>query len=152
MEAARTKAGFWDRISSSLNARRPIWKVAMISTFALLILIATLLSVPQTSNILKSGFFPEGRRVISGPQLTAEEQKKAKDILMADPRVRDILSTGAAIDKILPIQVTMQRINSETGVTEEVHETWAQAWIVKGSKDWGVQIDLVRSTVVSISP
>ncbi len=143
--------GVLDKISGALAARRPVWKVMLTSVLAVVIVITAFFSIPQTSAVLKSTFFPEGTRVITGPQLTAAEQKKATDILMADPGVREILAQGAVIDKILPIYVHAESINPATGVTEPVNETWAQAWLVLNGKDWGVQIDLVRGQVISIS-
>ena len=151
METIRARTtGVLDAISGATIARRPAWKAALTGIVVVMILFAAFFSIPQTSGILKSTFFPEGSKTISGPQLTAEEQQKAKDILVADPRVKDILAQGAVIDKILPIQVTAE-VSTLNG-SETIKETWAQAWLVRGSQDWGVQIDLVRGQVVSITP
>ena len=144
--------GAFDAITGVLTAHRPVWKVALTSALAVVIILTAWLSIPQASAILKSTFFPEGTRTITGPQLTAEEHKKALDILMDDSGVKQLLAQGAVIDTILPIQVGSEIVNPETGNTEIVYETWAQAWLVKGSNDWGVQVDLVRSKVVSITP
>ncbi len=152
METLRSyTTGASGAVSGIVAARRPVWQVTLITIFAVLVIFATLISVPQTSGILKSTFFPEGRREISGPQLTAAEQKQARDILLADSRIQEILAQGAAIDTILPIYVEAETLNPVTGGTEIVRETWAQAWIVRGSQDWGVQVDLVRGQVVSIT-
>ena len=146
--------GITDTISGVWGAHGPVWKTALGVFAAVVILFTTLFSIPQTSAVLKSTFFPflEGNRTISGPQLTADEQKKARDILMADPRIKEILAQGAVIDKILPIQVAAERINPETGSSELISETWAQAWLVRGNQDWGVQIDLVTGQIISITP
>jgi len=85
--------------------------------------------------------------VIGGPQLTDEEKEKALDILNADPRVQALFAQGAVIHSLLPIELTL--IAAETG--EEVTETWAQAWINLGDKQYGAQVDLIRERVVSLS-
>ncbi len=147
----KRRGHFMDAISHALTVRYQVWKVSLVSVVSVLALVAAFFSIPATSAVLQSTFFPEGRRVISGPQLTAEEQQKARDILMADTRITDLLTRGAAIDKILPIQVTYEKLNPQSGNTEQINETWAQAWLVKGSQDWGVQIDLVRGQIESIT-
>ena len=138
-------------VSGALVVRRPVWKVSLTTIIALLMLFALWISIPQTSAVLRSALFPEGSRHISGPQLTADEQKKTMTILLADSRVVQLLANGAVIDKILPIQVEAQMVNPETGNVEIVRETWAQAWIVLNNKDFGVQVDLVRGQVLSIT-
>jgi len=148
---ART-TGILDTMSGVLVAPRPVWKIALTTFVAVIILFVALFSIPQTSAVLKSTFFLEGSKTISGPQLTAEEQEEARDILIADSRIKAILAQGAIIDKILPIEVGAIRTNPQTGSSELVKETWAQAWLVLGSKDWGVQIDLVRGQIISITP
>jgi hypothetical protein len=143
--------GVLGALSGALVVRRPVWKVSLTTIIAVLMLFAIWISIPQTSAVLKSALFPEGSRHISGPQLTAEEQGKAMTILMADSRVVQLLAQGAVIDKILHIQVEAQSLNPETGKVEIVRETWAQAWIVLDNKDFGVQVDLVRGQIVSIT-
>ena len=133
-------------------APRPAWKVAATTVVAILVLFGTFISIPQTSKIIKSTLFPEGSRQISGPQLSASEQTRAREILNADTRIKDLLSQGAVIDKILPIQVTSEMRDAQTGATRLIQETWAQAWLVRGSQDWGVQIDLARGQINSITP
>ncbi len=142
---------FMGTISDGLVARRPVWRVALTTVLIMLFLFATFITIPQVSGTLKEALFPEGTREIGGPQLTADEQKRATDILNADPGIREILARGAVIDKILPIQVEATMVNPDTGRSEPVKETWAQAWIVLNDKDWGVQIDLVRGKIVSIT-
>ncbi len=154
MEAVKTRAAVSrDTILDGLSTR-PAWKVALAGVLTVIILFAIFFSIPQTSAVLKSTLFPflEGAKTISGPQLTAEQQQQALSILTADPAVKAILAQGAVVDKILPIQVQATMLNQETGNSEIVNETWAQAWLVKGDQDWGVQIDLVKGQVISITP
>ncbi len=50
------------------------------------------------------------------------------------------------------LEVGAVKTDQITGSFELIKETWAQAWLVLGNKDWGVQIDLVRGQIVSIEP
>ncbi len=150
-EVTASTTGVMNTVSGVLVARRTVWKVALTSTLAVLVLIVAFFSIPQTSALIKSAFFSGGSRTISGTQLNVDDQR-ASDILMADPRIQELLAQGAVIDKILPIQVVYERVNPETGKTETIEETWAQAWLVLGDKDWGVQIDMVKGQIVSITP
>jgi len=151
-------SGVLDTISGAMTARRPVWRTALTTVGVVVMLAVAFFSIPQASNILKSGLFPEGSRTITDENGKAirtqlnDFDQRASDILMADAGVKAILAQGAVIDKILPIKVVAQVVNPETGKTEQIEETWAQAWLVLGSKDWGVQIDLVRGQVVSITP
>ena len=90
-------------------------------------------------------------QAVVGPQLTDEEKEQALDIATADPRVQDLLDRGAVIDLVLPMYVTFSGVNQETGEIEEITETWAQMWINLGNRQWGVQIDLIRGKVVSVT-
>ena len=90
-------------------------------------------------------------QAVGGPQLTDEEKEKELNIVTADPRVQELLDRGAVIDLVLPMYVTFSRVNQETGETEEVTETWAQMWINLGNRQWGVQVDLIRGKVVSLT-
>jgi hypothetical protein len=90
-------------------------------------------------------------QAVSGPQLTDEEKEKALNIVTADPRVQELLDRGAVIDLVLPMYVTFSGVNQETGEIEEITETWAQIWINLGNRQWGVQVDLIRDKVVSIT-
>jgi hypothetical protein len=143
--------GIFDGISERGIMGRPAWRIGLTGALALLILFATFMSIPQTSAVLKSAMFPGGSRSISGTQLNVDDQR-ASDILMNDARIKALLAQGAIIDKILPIEVGIERINPATGVSETITETWAQAWLVKDSQDWGVTIDMVRGQIVSINP
>ena len=90
-------------------------------------------------------------QAVSGPQLTDQEKDKAINIATAYPGVQELLDRGAVIDLVLPMYVTFSGINQETGEVEEFTETWAQMWINLGNKQWGVQVDIVRDKVVSIT-
>jgi hypothetical protein len=90
-------------------------------------------------------------QAVVGPQLTDEEKEKALNIATADPRVQEILDKGAVIDLVLPMYVTFSGVNQETGEIEEITETWAQMWINLGNRQWGVQVDLIRGKVVSVT-
>jgi len=90
-------------------------------------------------------------QAVSGPQLTDQEKDKAINIATAYPGVQELLDRGAVIDLVLPMYVTFSGINQETGEVEEFTETWAQMWINLGNKQWGVQVDIIRDKVVSIT-
>jgi len=90
-------------------------------------------------------------QAVVGPQLTDEEEEKALDVATADPRIQELLDRGAVIDLVLPMYVTFSGVNQETGEIEEITETWAQMWIDLGNRQWGVQIDLIRGKVVSVT-
>lgn len=152
LESVRAKGRcMLERITIGSPRRSLAWKVVLVSIFTLFILATAIFTVPALGP-LKSGIFPEiGKKEFVGPQLSIDEKKKAMDILMADPRITEILSTGAVIEAVLPINVTMQKENSQTGEIEEMSETWAQAWITLGEKQWGAQVDLVRGQVVALT-
>ncbi len=84
--------------------------------------------------------------VFGGPQLTDEEKETALNILSADPRVQVLFAQGAVIHVLLPIEFTLIAVSGE-----EVTETWAQAWINLGDKQYGAKVDLIRGRVVSLS-
>jgi len=90
---------------------------------------------------------------VGGAQLTAEQKEMALSILNADTGVQELLRQGAIIEPelILPLEVVMTKIDSQTGETEEIRETWAQAWIQVGDSTWGAKVDLVNGIVVSLS-
>jgi hypothetical protein len=90
-------------------------------------------------------------QAVVGPQLTDEDKEKALSVATADPRVQELLDRGAVIDLVLPMYVTFSGLNQETGEIEEITETWAQMWINLGNRQWGVQIDLIRGKVVSVT-
>ncbi len=149
LETARDqKHGWLDGVG--VLAHRPAWKFTATGVLAALVFATAWLSIPGISPLHKAGFFPDGTRTIGGTQLNVDDQR-ASDILMADPRIKDLLAQGAVIDKILPIQVRAEMIDPETGKSSFVEETWAQAWLVLGNKDWGVQIDLVKGRIDSIT-
>ena len=153
MEVARTKAtGVIDTIIGGLVTQQPVWKVAIASILATAIIAAAFLAGPSLGP-QKASPFPEGSMEVGGAQLTAEQKEAALSILMADPGIQELLGRGAIIEPklILPLEVSMSRINSETGEIEEVRETWAQAWIHVGDSIWGAKVDLVRGRVTSLS-
>jgi len=90
-------------------------------------------------------------QAVVGPQLTDEEKEKALDIAAADPTVEELLDRGAVIDLVLPMYVTFSKVDQETGEIEEVTETWAQMWMNLGNRQWGVQVDLIRGKVVTVT-
>jgi len=90
-------------------------------------------------------------QAVVGPQLTDEEEEQALNIATVDPRVQGLLDRGAVIDLVLPMYVTFSGVNQETGEIEEITETWAQMWMNLGNRQWGVQVDLIRGKVVSVT-
>lgn len=153
MEAVKAKAGgaidvLWGR----LVAEQPVWKVALATVLTAAVIAAGIFAGPSVGP-QKASPFPEGSIEVGGPQLTAEQKELALSILKADAGVQELLRRGAVIEPklILPLEVGMTRIDSETGQTEEVVEIWAQAWIQVGDTQWSAQVDLVRGRVVSLS-
>ena len=110
------------------------WIIVAAGAFVILVLIAGFI------------YLPPGNRQISGPQLSASDLQKATSILNADQRIHDLIAQGAVIDKILPMEITSQTVDAT------LTETGAQAWLVRGNRDWGVQIDLDKSRIISIEP
>lgn len=153
MELAKSGAtGVADRVAGGLVAQQPVWKVALASIFVTAIIAAAFLAGPSLGP-QKASPFPEGSMEVAGPQLTAEQKDLALSIMMADAGIQELLGRGAVIESklILPLEVSMSRVDTETGEIEEVTETWAQAWIQLGNEQLGAQVDLVRGNVVSIS-
>jgi hypothetical protein len=127
MQQKRTHAG-------KISAPKPHWIIVAAGAFVILGLITAFV------------YLPPGNRQISGSQLSTSDLQKATSILNADQRIQDLIAQGAVIDKILPMEITSQTV--DTTLTE----TGAQAWLVRGSRDWGVQIDLNKSKIISIDP
>jgi hypothetical protein len=153
MELVKSRAsGVADTIMGGLVTQRPVWRVALASILAMVIVTAAFLVGPSLGP-QKASPFPDGSMEVGGVQLTAEQKEVALSILMADPGIQELLGRGAIIEPklILRLEVSMSRINNETGEIEEVSETWAQAWIQLDNQQLGVQVDLVRGKVVSIS-
>ena len=141
-----------DTIGNKLTARQPLWKVAL-STAAIMVIIAvTLFSLPYVGPKLAS-FVPDGTVEVTGRQLTSEQKEQALAILRSDPRIEELLQQGAIIppEYILSLQVGMSMVDSETGKTESVTETWAEAQIKLGDQEYKAQVDLVEGRVASIS-
>lgn len=135
---------------SGLHSRRPGRRAIAAGVIAVVVVIAAWFSIPQASNLLRAGVFPAGSREIGGTQLNESDQR-VSDILMADHRIEGLLAQGAVIDKILPIEVASESIDPQTGESRIVKETWAQAWLVLDSRDWGVQVDPIRGQIVSMT-
>ena len=153
MEAIKVRAvGTFDAIVGGLVAQQPVWKVTLM-TLLTVAAIAAAVFVGYSVGPQKASLFPEGSMEVGGPQLTAEEKELALTILTADAGVQELLRQGAIIEPelILPIEVVMTKIDNQTGETEEIRETWAQAWIQVGDSVWGAKVDLVRGRVVSLS-
>jgi hypothetical protein len=88
--------------------------------------------------------------VFSGPKLNDEEEALALSIARADPRVAAILEGGAEITMVLPVFVTGQRIDPDTGKVTEEHSVIAQVWMTKGSQQWYAYVDLDTEQVTDV--
>ena len=192
-----------ERMLKGLASPRPVWKTALVTTLAIVLVFGLTIGLPsligqspevraaeiaqnspdviaalggdevETVTVLNiadnmATVIVEGKmggivnalvdlhtkivtEAVSGPQLTDEEKEKALDIVNADSKVRELLDRGAVIDLVLPMYVTFSRVNQETGEIEKITETWAQMWINLGNTQWGVQVDLIRGKVVSLT-
>ena len=151
MEAVRSRGNnVLEAISRGITTPRPVWKTALASAFVLVLIAGAFFASPAAGP-LRSALFPSGTTTYSGPQLTDSQKEKAMDILLANPQVQELLSSGALIEVVLPIEVVMERTNSETGAVETITETWAQAWIkTPTGKQWGAQVDLIRGKVMAL--
>ena len=153
MENVRARAaGTFDVIIGRLVTQQPVWKVILVTVLTVVVIGAAVFT-GYSVGPQKASPFPGGSIEVGGPQLTAEQKELALTILMADAGIQELLRQGAIIEPelILPIEVVMTKIDSETGETEEIRETWAQAWIQVGDSTWGAKVDLVRGRVVSLS-
>jgi hypothetical protein len=88
--------------------------------------------------------------VFTGPKLNDEEEALALSIARADPRVAAILEGGAEITMVLPVFVTGQRIDPDTGKVTEEHSVIAQVWMTKGSRQWYAYVDLDTERVTDV--
>ncbi|MFC1846510.1 hypothetical protein ACFLYS_00415 [Chloroflexota bacterium] len=153
LDTVRTQArGMMDTILGGMVPRRPSWKVALITSFAILMMAGMVFGLGSLNGPQQAGLLPDGYTTIGGEQLTDAEKSLAMDILKADSGIQALLAGGATIDILLPVLVEFEKINPETGEIVGVQETWAQAWIagVDGST-WGALIDLVQGKVVQLS-
>ena len=153
MDAVKTQArGMMDTMLDGMVARRPAWKVALVTAFVMIMMGATVFGLGSLNGTQQAGLVPNGYTIIGGDQLTDADKSLAMDILKADPEIQALLASGATIDILLPILVEFQATNPETGEIEGVQETWAQAWItgIDGST-WGAVVDLVQGKVVQLS-
>jgi hypothetical protein len=153
LDAVRTRArGVMDTMVDSMVARQPVWKVALVVSFAMIMISGMVFGLGSLNGTQQAGLNPNGSTIIGGEQLTEAENALAMDILKADPGIQALLASGATIDIVLPILIELEKINSETGLIESVQETWAQAWItgIDGST-WGAVVDLVKGEVTQLS-
>jgi hypothetical protein len=153
LDAVRTRArGVMDTMVDSMVARQPVWKVALVVSFAMIMISGMVFGLGSLNGTQQAGFNPNGSTTIGGDQLTEAENALAMDILKADPGIQALLASGATIDIVLPILIELEKINPETGQIESVQETWAQAWItgIDGST-WGAVVDLVQGEVTQLS-
>jgi hypothetical protein len=88
--------------------------------------------------------------VFSGPKLNDEDEARALSIARADPRVAAILEGGAEITRVLPVFVTGQRIDPDTGKVTEEHSMIAQVWMTKGSQQWYAYVNLDTEQVTDV--
>ncbi|MCJ7769696.1 MAG: hypothetical protein MUO92_04400 [Dehalococcoidales bacterium] len=153
MDAVKTQArGMMDTMLDGMVARRPAWKVALVTAFAMIMMGGMVFGLGSLNGTQQAGLVPDGYTIIGGDQLTEADKSLAMDILKVDPEIQALLASGATIDILLPILVEFQATNPETGEIEGVQETWAQAWItgIDGST-WGAVVDLVQGKVVQLS-
>jgi len=153
MDTVRTMArGITNTMVDTLVARQPVWKVALVVFFAMIMIAGLVFGLGSLNGTQQAGLNPSGYTIIGGDKLTEAEEALAMDILKADPRIQSLLAGGATIDIVLPILVELGKVNPETGQTETVQETWAQAWIAGiDGKTWGAVVDLVKGEVAQLS-
>jgi len=153
MDTVGTRArGFMDNMLEGMVARQPVWKVALVTAFAMIMVGGMVLGLGSLNGTQQAGLLPNGYTVIGGEQLTDAEKALAMDILKADPGIQALLASGATIDMVLPVLVEFEKINPETGEIEGIQETWGQAWITGiDGKTWGALVDLVQGKVVQLS-
>ena len=80
---------------------------------------------------------------------TAEGKQEAIDIAKADPRVKELLDTGAMISKVSPT-FYFGMMNVETGEIEEVSETLVKVVIEGVEKNYVAYVDLSEGKVVKL--
>ena len=153
LDAVRIRArSITDIIADTIVARQPVWKVALVVFFAMIMIAGMVFGLGSLNGTQQAGLNPSGYTIIGGDKLTEAEEALAMDILKADPRIQSLLAGGATIDIVLPILVELGKVNPETGQTETVQETWAQAWIAGiDGKTWGAVVDLVKGEVAQLS-
>jgi len=144
MYAVKTRArGFMDNMLEGMVERRPAWKVAMVTAFAMIMIGGMVFGLGSLNGTQQAGLNPSGSTV---------EKALAMDILKADPGIQVLLASGATIDMVLPVLVELEKINAVTGEIEGVQETWGQAWITgTDGSTWGALVDLVEGKVVQLS-
>jgi hypothetical protein len=80
---------------------------------------------------------------------TEEVKREAIDIAKADPRVEELLNTGAMISTVSPTWY-YGMMNLETGEIEEVSETFVEVVIEGIEKKYVAYIDLNEGMVVKL--
>jgi hypothetical protein len=80
---------------------------------------------------------------------TEEVKREAIDIAKADPRVEELLNTGAMISTVSPTWY-YGMMNLETGEIEEVSETFVEVVIEGIEKKYVAYVDLNEGMVVKL--
>jgi len=142
-----------------LVSRRPIWKTAVVSVLALTLVIGLSLTIPSLSTIAKGGNGvvtanvdlkkKDVTKAVNITELTAEGKQEAIDIAKADPRIKELLGTGAMISKVSPM-FSYSMINDETGEIEEISETFVKVVIEGIEKNYIAYVVLTKDKVVKL--
>ena len=85
--------------------------------------------------------------VFSGPRLSAENEELARSVARADPRVQAILDQGAGITMVLPVFVTVERIDPKAA---QEHSVIAQVWMTLGGRQWYAYVNLEQERVTDV--
>lgn len=80
---------------------------------------------------------------------TTEEKQEAIDIAEADPRIKELLDTGAMISKVSPT-FFYGMMNVETGEIDKVSETYVKVVIEVTEKIYVAYVDLTEGKVVKL--
>lgn len=148
---------------SSLRQQREGWVNSMVHRGVLrnVIIATAIVALLSTVALFTASYvgpklaslIPGGSIEVAGRQLTAKQKDRALAVLMSDQGVKQLLQRGALIpqDRILSLEVTVSRINSDTGEIEQATEVWAEAQMELGNQEYRAQVDLEAGKVVSIS-
>ena len=88
-------------------------------------------------------------KVVQITELTAEGKQEVIDIAKADPRVKELLDTGAMISTVSPAWY-YGLINPETGEIEEVSDTFVKVVIEEVESKYIAYVDLAEGKVVKL--
>jgi hypothetical protein len=88
--------------------------------------------------------------VVTLIELTEADKQEAIDIAKADPRVKELLDSGATIGEISTMYISGAMGNVATGEIEEFSEALVMIDIVAGEKTYVAQIDLAEGKVVRL--